>query len=493
MAITFDQISPTTRTVFVGAEFDSSQSQQGPSILAYRALLIGQKITAGAAAANTLVRVSSVDQVIAAAGRGSMLHNQAIDWYANNKATELWLGVLADDGAGTAATGTIVVSGPATAAGTIALYLGGERITVGVASGDAATAIATAIAAAVNAAVNLPVTAGASTATVTLTHRHKGLVGNSYDVRHSFASGEALPAGVGLTITAVGGVVAGAGNPSLTTLIAAMGDMWFHVIAHPYTDATSLSAIEAEMLSRSGPDRQIDGLAITSAAGSFSTLTTLGGARNSRYSAIVAQPGPAPLTPPSEFAAAFAAVTALSATADPARPLQTLQLAGVVAPPEQALWTSAERNLLLFDGIATTVRAAGAAVQIDRAITTYQTSPAGSDDEAYLDVATIFTLLYLRHDFNSTVKRRWPRHKLADDGTRFGAGQAIVTPKTARAAALVWFREKEEQGLVEGYAQFARDLVVERNAANRNRLDFLLPPDLINQLVMVATKFQFRK
>jgi phage tail sheath gpL-like len=90
--------------------------------------LIGQKLAAGSATADTVVRVTTVDQVIALAGRGSMLHRQALAWLANNKATELWIGILADNGAGVAATGTIVVNTAATKDGTIALYLGGELV-----------------------------------------------------------------------------------------------------------------------------------------------------------------------------------------------------------------------------------------------------------------------------------------------------------------------------------------------------------------------------
>lgn len=56
---------------------------------------------------------------------------------------------------------------------------------------------------------------------------------------------------------------------------------------------------------------------------------------------------------------------------------------------------------------------------------------------------------------------------------------------------MAWFREMEELGLVEGFDQFKRDLVVERNVSDPNRLDFLLPPDLINQLIVTAVKFQF--
>jgi len=492
MTIGFNQIPSTLRVPFVAVEFDASKAQQGPALLAYKAVMIGQKLAAGSAAADSLVKVTNVDQVIAYTGRGSMLHRDYLAWSAVNKSTELWLGILADNAGGVAAVGSILVAGPATAAGTIAVYLGGERIAIAVNSGDSANSIATAIGAAINAALDLPVTASVAAATVTITYRHKGLVGNTYDVRHSFRDNEALPTGVTLTITAVGTGTPGTLNPALTNLIAAMADMWFQVLTHPYTDATSLTAIETELALRFGPMRQQSGLAITSMSGTFSAHTALGGGRNSPHSIIVAQPGGAPLTPPNEFAAEVAGVVAYYGQIDPARPFQTLSLNRAIAPLETDQWSVDERNLFLFDGISPTKRGAGGVVQLERIITTYQTSPGGADDTAYLDATTMLTLLHLRYSFRTRMQQRYPRHKLANDGTRFGAGQAVITPKGGKAEAITWFREMEELGLVENFDQFKRDLVVERNVSDPNRLDFLLPPDLINGLIVVAAQMQFR-
>lgn len=490
--VAFNSVPSNIRIPWMGIEFDSSKAQQGPSLLSYKALIIGQKLAAGSQAANTIVKVTSVDQVIELAGRGSMLHRQALAWFANNKITEVWLGVLADDGAGVAATGTITVDSAATADGTIALYLGGERITVGVSAGDADTAIATAIAAAINAAADLPVTAGAVDEVVTLTFRHKGLAGNAYDVRVNFRDGDELPAGVALTIVAMGSAVAGTTNPALATLIAAMADMWFQIWTHPYTDATSLTAIENELELRFGPMRQQSGLAITSMQGNFAAHTSLGGGRNSKHSIIVAQPSASPLTPPMEFAAAVAAQVAIAGAADPARPFQTLALQRVVGPAESNLWSPEERNLLLFDGIATSLRAVGGVVQIERLITTYQTSPSGADDTSYLDATTMLTLLYLRYDFRAFIQLKYPRHKLANDGVRLGSGQLVITPKIGKAEAVLWFGRMEKLGLVENAEQFETDLVCERSDSDPNRLEWLLPPDLINQFIVGAAKVEFR-
>ncbi len=228
-----------------------------------------------------------------------------------------------------------------------------------------------------------------------------------------------------------------------------------------------------------------------SANGSVATLGTLGDTRNSKYSHLVAQAGENPVVPPSEFAAGVAAVTAYYAAIDAALPFQTLELA-FLPPAEIDLFTLSERNLLLYDGIATTKVEAGGSVQIERLVTTYQTNAAGAADTAYLDANTRFTLMYLRYSWRTLMQTKYPRAKLADDGTRFGTGQKVVTPSLAKGECLGWFRSMEEKGLVEGFAQFKRDLVVERNLSNRNRLDFILPPDLMNQLVVIAASVQFR-
>lgn len=483
-------VSTSFLVPFVSVEFDASQAQQGPSVLPYTAILVGQKLAAGSAAANAILPVTSPEQVMAYAGRGSMLHLMAKRWFEANKSTKVYIGVLADDGAGVAASGTITVTGPATAAGTIALYIGGQRITVAVASGDAQNTIASAINAAINAALDLPVTSSVATNVVTVTHRHKGLVGNSTDVRHSYQDGEALPSGVALAIVAL---ASGTTAPVLTTLLANMGDQWFHIWAHPYTDATNLSAIEAKLVERFGPLKMIDGVAITSAAGTHASLVTLGDGRNSPHSAIVAQPGKNPLIPPPEFASHAAGIVAYYGQADPARPFQTLPMVSSILPPADVdLFTLDERNLLLQDGIATTAVGAGKVVQLERMVTTYQVNAGGAADAAYRDVTTMLTLMYLRYAFRARMTSRYPRHKLANDGTRFGPGQFVITPKIGKGEACAWFRQMEELGLVENFDQFKRDLVVVRNGTDVNRLDFTLPCDLVNFLAHAAALMQFR-
>jgi len=193
---------------------------------------------------------------------------------------------------------------------------------------------------------------------------------------------------------------------------------------------------------------------------------------------------------PWEWSAAYAGNIAKSGQADPARPFQTLPLLSILAPTEAEQFTLTERNNLLFDGIATYKVTANQPV-IERAITTFQTNAAGAADTSYLDVNTLLTLSYLRFSFRNRMATKYSRHKLANDGTRFGPGQLVITPLIGKAEAVALFAEWEEAGLVEGLDQFKRDLIVERNSVDVNRLDFLLPPDLINQLRVVGAVIQF--
>jgi phage tail sheath gpL-like len=90
-------------------------------------------------------------------------------------------------------------------------------ISVGVTKNDAASAIAVNIANQINANPDLPlsVPVAPTTGTVALVARHKGECGNEIDVRHSFYTGQKLPAGMTLAVTAMAG---GTGNPDVGPL-----------------------------------------------------------------------------------------------------------------------------------------------------------------------------------------------------------------------------------------------------------------------------------
>ena len=488
MSINFLAIPADIRTFGQYIEFDSSRAVQGLAAMPHRILVIGQHLTTGTIAEAVPKQILSGSQAEEYFGRGSMLAEMCKALKGVNNLTECWAIALEDAVAGVAAAGAFTPTGPATSSGTLSLLIGGYRVLVPVAAGDIHDQIVDAIVAAVTARSDGPVTA-AATGTVgskvaTITARHKGETGNAIDLRVAYYEGEKLPAGVGLTITPMTG---GTTNPSLTTALAALGANQYHTIVCPYTDAANLTALETELANRWGPMVQLEGHAFAAARGTHAELTTLGNSRNSRHLTILGI-GKSP-TAPWLAAAVVGGVDA--GEPDPARPRQTLELPGVLPPADADRFMRSERDLLLRDGIATVYVQAGGVLAIERLITTYQTSPLGVADTAYLDVETLRTLAYLRYTVRARIALRFPRHKLADDGTLYGPGQAIVTPSTIRSEMLVLFREWEEAGLVEGFEQFKRELVVQRNASDPNRVDVLLSPDLINQFRVFAGQVQF--
>lgn len=489
MTISFNQIPANIRTPGVYTEIDSSQAVRGTRLIPLRYMLLGQITSAATAPALTPVRVTSVAQARTLFGPGSMLALMVEAAIASNNWSELWCMPIADNGSGVAAAGSLSFGGAPTEAGTVNVYIGGQRVQVPVTTSDTPASLATALAAAITAATSLPVTAavdGVVTSKVNITAKHKGEVCNGLDVRVNYF-GETTPAGLTTTIVALSG---GTSNPDLAPVIAALGDEWFQVFGLPYTDSANLTLIEAELESRFGPLREIEAHAFAAAIGSVGTLGTLGDSRNSPHLTIVgatAEPMPVFCK-----AAESAAIVAYYASIDPARPLQTLPYRYCLPAAEADRLTQQERNLLLYDGIATTKVDAGGIMRVERMVTTYKTNAAGGTDTAYLDVETLLTLMTIRHDWRDYLLQKYPRHKLADDGTRFGEGQAVVTPGVIKAEAVVKFREWEELGLVEGFEQFKADLVVERNQSDPNRLDVILPPDVINGLRVVANKIEFR-
>jgi len=490
MTISFNEIPNNLRVPLFYAEFDNSRAVQGGATQEYNVLLIGNKLAAGTKPELEPHVITSKEQGYEYFGIGSVLGDMIAAHLENNTIHELTAIAIDDDGAAVKASGNILFAGTATAAGTISLMMGGKNIRVGVAVGDTAADIATALVAAMGDAANADlvldgVVNGGTAEQVDLSAKNAGEFGNEIDVRHSYFAGEALPAGITATITALSG---GTANPDVDQVWPVIGEKQYILMSSPYTDAQSLIKMEAELSDRFGPLKANDGYALYGKRDDLAGLQTIGNSRNSQFTTIMGVAGP---SSPWQWAAALAGQVANSASIDPARPFQTLQLDGILAPSQTELFTLEERNLLLFDGIATYNVDSGSNVLIEAVITTYKENAFGAPDPSYLYLNTPLTLSFLRFDLAARITLRFPRHKLADDGTRFDPGIAVVTPGSIKAEVITKFREWEAKALVEGFSQFKDDLIVERNSDNPNRVDILLPPDLVNQLRVVATKIQF--
>jgi len=335
---------------------------------------------------------------------------------------------------------------------------------------------------------SLPVSGSNSVGTVTMTAKNKGEAGNDIPLLANINSGEELPDGITLSISAM---ASGANNPSLQDVIDVIGDQWYNIFCAAYVDTTNLTAIENELASRFGPLRMIDGLYCTTKRGNLSQLATFGNSRNSPH--VSCPMSYAIPTSGFQMAAAYAAQIAKEGQLDPARPLQTVELVNILAPPDvNDRFSLLENNSLLYDGITTLTFDNTGRTRIQRAITMYQKNALGATDEAYLDVTTMLTLMYMRYDWRNYFSTRYPRAKLADDGVQVGPGQQVMTPKLGKSEGINIFRGWERKGIVENIDQFKNDLVCERDISDRNRLNWYAYPDLMNQLVVGASTLFFK-
>ena len=492
MAISFISVPIGGKVPGTFVEFDTSKAVQGLSIQPYAALVIGQKLAAGTKPAGQQDLITSESQGGTFYGRGSMIFHMLSAFIGENSGlNELTAIALDDDGSAVKAAGSYEILTPPTAAGTLSLMIAGRRYRVAVAATDTEAQIITALivviqaddARLIDAVVN-----GSNTDQVDLTARNGGEVGNDLDLRENFFVGEVLPAGITSTIVAIGSVVAGTANPSVAATIVAMGEKQFNVVASPYADAANLGLLQTEMQDRWAAIRQNDGHVFYAKVESFSAHSTFLDTRNNEQESVFNVAGP---TPTFMWAANVAAIVAANGQIDPARPFQTLALTQVLAPKDSEQFDFGERDLLLKAGSSTYFVDGSGIVRVERIRTTRIENEFGALDEALADLNPKLTLSFIRFDYRTMLTVKFPRHKLADDGTRFGPGQAIVTPKILKTEAVSRFRQWETAGLVEGGDQFKRHLIIERSATDVNRADHLLPPDLINQLRVNGVQIGF--
>jgi len=287
----------------------------------------------------------------------------------------------------------------------------------------------------------------------------------------------------------------GTGIPNFGNGIANIQKQDFEYVALPYTDSQSLFDWDQEYgftdSGRWGWERQQYGHIFCAKRGAYPDLVLFGETLNSGVESIMAFEMTTP-SPMFECCAAYAAKAQRAFINDPARPLQTLSLNNMKVCPIADRFNFPELNSLASNGLAIQETGSDHQPMILREQTTYQLNLYGVPDDAYELCTTLATLAKLLRNQKHAITSKYPRHKLADDGTKFGPGQAIVTPGIVKAELVNEYQLDMWNGLVENLQQFKAHLIVERDGNDPNRLNVLYPPDLINQLRIFAVLAQFR-
>lgn len=590
MTISFNSIQNVLLVPGVYVEYDNSKASKGLAPLPNRVLLIGSRRSTGSVAALQLRQILRENDGDTYFGADSQLAWMCKKFKRAAKFTEVWAIALDDEAGASAATKTVTFTGSASSAGAHNFLIHGERVPVGVASGDTAgvqsvaladeivakvallfaatfgwiatfggtttdgdytttftgyglvapvtvttpraagvpaddSALATQHAADITAliattlagvvasataagpAVTIQVNGGLESGTIThsapapgaitgaysgittLMSKHASLFSNDLDVRLNYYPREDLDAPSGTTVAIADGTP-GALDPDINDALDVVGDEFFTKIVSGYNGSAQMAATETFLASKWGPMVQKDGLAFFGIEGTFAELATIGDGRNSQFTVLCPPDGTSAPTPPWERAAVTAAVD--SSEPDPGRPRQTLPLPGVLPAARGDRFMLDEHELLLEAGISTFKADDGGRLLVERLVTTYTTDANSLPDASYRNVNTMHLLAALRYTTRARFAQKYPRHKLAADGTRYGPGQAVITPSVARGEMLTLFEEWELQAWVQNFQQFSDELVVEINANDPDRLDVLMGPNLIKQFRVMAAQIQFQ-
>ena len=501
--ISFNNVPTNLRTPGVFGEVDASKAVSGLAAIPHKVLIIGQKLASGTVPYDTVVALSRTGLADGFFGLGSEEARMANVFKENNNNTEVFGIVIGSGIAGAGAETTLDFSAQLSnifsGAETMHIMFNGTNIDFNITSGMSGGQVASLVASTINSPTytGLPMRAAMSAVAgsmgnLTFSALQSGTLGNDLDIRHNYFVGQSFPVGFSgdLSTPVFSG---GSVDPDLEDVWAVIGGDRYNYIIQPWKDTPNLLSLETEMARRFLPLNDLQGHAFTGSRSTLSAASTLGNSRNSPHNTIM--PAFDSPTDPIEWGAALGAQAAAKLNADPARPLHFLKLTGILPPPKENRFIQSEQNILLFDGMATWIVDSGGNVLIERCITTYQTNALGTPDPTFLDVQTLATLGELRDQYKIRMQNRFiiPRFKLADDGNPIPPGAPIATPSTIKQETIALFTQlgPSGAGLIENLEEFIAALIVERDLTDRNRVNSLLAPDLINQFRVLAGLFQF--
>ncbi|HEV2501477.1 MAG TPA: hypothetical protein VGV39_00280 [Mesorhizobium sp.] len=459
-----------------------------------RLLLIGHKTAAGMAALDQPVACPSTLEARALFGAGSILDDMVRIARRNAPAQEIWCLPVTETGV--AEVRTITVANVPAGGGVGVIEIAGEPLAITIAAGDTVNGVAAALAAAVNAYYNplteasLPYTAAAAAAVVTLTARHKGVAMADVDVSVPVLTGANAFSGAALTFATT---TAAAGSPDVSAGLAACGDDAFDWIGTAFGDAANVGRYKAflsDVAGRWAWNRQVYGHVFYAVTDSVANITTAGLAQDDRH--ITALPRPSGGSNPQPAWQWVAGIVARvvpwladGSTGNVSRNQTGLSVEGIAPPRDRSKWYGyATRDAFLRSGISTWAVDQAGRVLVDKIITMQRTT-LGVPDTTFRDIQKIGQLVYALRKFRTALTMEHGQKAIAEDNP--GNVQAISTPRDIAATFVHTYQEMVLTGVLENLDLAARQLKVQRNADNPNRVDIYAPLDTVNPLDVIAT------
>jgi phage tail sheath gpL-like len=465
---------------FVASKLDFSRAIRGQRGMPRRLLMIGHKLAPGSLAVNAVTTVSNETDAINYFGEGSMLVGM---WRAAKANCDLGLPIdciaIAQGGAAVAASSTVAVTPPGAlaASGEVMLYIGGERISVGVTTLDTANSVATKLINAVNANTRLPVTAAATINLweCKLTARWGGPTGNDIDLRTTFYANDMLPPSLVVTVPAM---TLGAVVPDVTPVIAAMGFYRATEIVCPFTDSTNMALLENELAARWLANNMQDGTVINAIRGTEAANTTFLSTRNSPHVHTITTTKDC--TNPWETAAMAGAAIESQAAIDPAIPVTGIKLLGYKGATQGNNWTIDQLNNMLAAGGMPLLVATDYSATLLRSVTNYKKSTAGAADRSMAELCWIKTMSYYRWYRVTEFQTKYQGFKLAQYITDPIPGQKIMTKELGEEIMIGLYKLFMDAGLCQNMPYYQDTLVVEVDGPN-GKLKILDEPVILTQ------------
>lgn len=442
-------------------------------------LLFGHMIETGDSAGTATIDMpvlcskGMVDKLFGAKSMLAAMYRKA---NLNQPFQEIWAVPLT--AVGGAMSGTITVDNASTNLGQAVFYIADAPLSVVIQEGETNDNVAANIASAIN-VNNVCVTAVAVDEVVTLTSVHKGALDISLALD---AVGDEGDIGKNTLTFSAAKLAGGNGVPDETLALINLGENEYDFPTTPFNSTANLNRMRDWMVERWGYAAQIYGQIVTASSGTLGELAALGILRNDKYITNIGTSDS--ITPIWEFAAAYGAklATHLGDAPEMSRPLTGLILKGIRAP--KTVFDQSERNVLLYDGIATFKVNPSGQVMIDRAITMYRLTDEGVADASWLDTNTLAQVMYFVRFQDARLGAAFSRMALADTNPNNLA--TVVTASDIRKELVQGYMRLMKLGICENIDAYENLLTVQRSDNDSNRVDIGIEADFVNQLMVMA-------
>lgn len=445
-------------------------------------VVIAQKLAAGTADATTPVKCFSDADAALYFGSGSVAHLAVKAAFLQNPSISGYtvLG-LVDAATAVDATGTITLTAPPSAGGTLRVYVGDELLSYGYSAGDTTATVVNGLMTDASSKV-LPVILTHTANAIKAVARNRGRCGNMIPLSASDANGTSW-----VTITAMAN---GANDPDVgaygtpgTALAAIVGGKYtviVNCVPNNVADHASMTKIQTMVTFLSGQTEQapcIQVFSMTDLLDTYANVKALCGTTGNSgrctcaYLTYANTDGAA-----SEYfkvAAAYAAD--IVAQSDPSLPYNGDVLVPIAPPSVADRLSRTQQEDLLWNGVTPLEVVSGELVAIVKAISTYTTNGSGSPDPTLLNIETYRTLDYVRAQLRTKYQSNYGKSKIT---ARLLNSIIDTTYNTLKLIELL--------EIVKDVDTYKTAITAVVNPANPSRVDVKVPTAIVSPLDIIA-------